>query len=250
MIRTACEFKVGGILAKTVPKIGITLPQVTLDLVQSFYQDDEYSRQMPVKKDYVSIVRNVHKQKWLVLRNLSELYSTFRDKYPNIKIGFSKFCTLRPKWCVLAGSSGSHSVTHSVSVCSTHQNAVLLVDAIDWEYTYKDLIKKVVCDRDNKVCMMHRCESCLGSTALKKFLDDELRHLDMDSEFHYCQWQTTDRAALATLTTTFKESKKILIDSINNLTRHSYLAKAQARYVKSKKESLGANKVMVLGDFA
>ena len=63
LIRTACEFKVGGILAKTVPKIGITLPQVTLDLVQSFYQDDEYSRQMPVKKDYVSIVRNVHKQK-------------------------------------------------------------------------------------------------------------------------------------------------------------------------------------------
>ena len=97
---------------------------------------------------------------------------------------------------------------------------------------------------------MHCCESCPGCAALKKFLDDELSHLDMDSEFHYCQWQTTDRAALATLTTTFKESKKILIDSINNLTRHSYLAKAQARYVKSKKESLGATKVMVLGDFA
>ena len=98
--------------------------------------------------------------------------------------------------------------------------------------------------------MMHCCESCPGCAALKKFLDDELSHLDMDSEFHYCQWQTTDRAALATLTTTFKESKKILIDSINNLTRHSYLAKAQARYVKSKKESLGANEVMVLRDFA
>ena len=63
LIRTACEFKVGGILAKPAPKIGITLPQVTLDLVQSFYQDDEYSRQMPVKKDYVSICQNVHKQK-------------------------------------------------------------------------------------------------------------------------------------------------------------------------------------------
>ena len=161
-------------------------------------------------------------------------------------MGFSKFCILRPKWCVLAGSSG----THSVCVCSTDQNAVLLFDAIDWEYTYKDQIKKVVCDPNNKVCMMRRCESCRGSGVLKKFLDDELSHLDMDSEFHYCQWQTTDRAALATLTTTFKESKKILIDSINNLTRHSYLAKAQARYVKSKKESLGATKVMVLGDFA
>ena len=97
--------------------------------------------------------------------------------------------------------------------------------------------------------MMHRCESGPGSAALKKFQDDELSHLDMDSEFHYCQWQTTDHAVLATLTTTFKEYKELPIDSINNLTQHSYLAKAQARHVKSKKESLGANEVIVLGDF-
>ena len=125
---TARELKkVGGILAKPAPKNCKTLSQETLNLVQSFYEDDEYSRQMPGKKDYVSIGQNLHKQKRLVLCNLSELYSAFRDKYPNIKIGFSKFCTLRPKWCVLAGSPG----THSVCVCSTHQNAVLLVDAID-----------------------------------------------------------------------------------------------------------------------
>ena len=49
---------------------------------------------------------------------------------------------------------------------------------------------------------------------------------------------------------TFEEYNELLIDSINNLPRHSYLAKAQARYVKLKKESLGANEVMVLGDFA
>ena len=135
---------------------------------------------MPGKKDYVSVGQNVHKQKQLVLCNLSELYSAFRDKYPNVKIGFFKFCTLRPKWYVLAGSSS----THYVCECSTHQNVVLLVDAIDREYTYKDLTKKVVCDPNNKVRMMHRCESCPGSAVLKKFLDDELSNLNMDSEFH------------------------------------------------------------------
>ena len=175
---TARELKkVGGILAKPAPKNCKTLSQETLNLVQSFYEDDEYSRQMPGSKDYVSIDWNVHKQKRLVLCNVSELYNAIRDKYPNIKIVFSKFCTLRPKWCVLAGPSG----IHSVCVCSTHQNAVLLVDAIDWPYTYKDLIKKVVCDPDKKVFIMHHCESCLKSAALKKFLDDELSHLDMDS---------------------------------------------------------------------
>ena len=101
----------------------------------------------------------------------------------------------------------------------------MLVDTNDWEYTYKDLIKEVVCDPDNKVCMMHRCESYPGSAALKKFLDDELSHLDMDSEFHYCQWQTTDRVALVTLTMTFEEYKELLIDNINNLPRHSYWRK-------------------------
>ena len=147
---------------------------------------------MPGKKDYVSIGWNVPKQKQLVLCKLLQLYSAFRDKYSNIKIGFFKFCTLRPKWCVLPGSSQ----THSVCVCSIQQNAVLLVDVIDWEYTYKELINKVVCDPDNNVCMMHCCESCPRSAALKKFLDDELSHLDKNSEFHFCQWQTTDHLLL------------------------------------------------------
>ena len=56
VIRTAPGLKkVGEILAKPAPKKGKTLPQETLDLVQSFYEDDEYSRQIPEKKDYVSI---------------------------------------------------------------------------------------------------------------------------------------------------------------------------------------------------
>ena len=71
------------------------------------------------------------------LCNLQELYATSKEKHPNVNTGFSKFCVLRPKWCVLACSK----MTHSVSVCSAHQNVVLLVDAMDWGFTYKDLIK-------------------------------------------------------------------------------------------------------------
>ena len=61
----------------------------------------------------------------------------FQRKHQNANIGFSMFCALRPKWCVLAGSK----VTHSVCVCNAHQNVVLLVNAMDWDLTYKDLIK-------------------------------------------------------------------------------------------------------------
>ena len=56
LVRTVRELKkVEGILAKPVPKKGKQLPQETLDLVLNFYEDDEFSRQMPGKKDYVSI---------------------------------------------------------------------------------------------------------------------------------------------------------------------------------------------------
>ena len=71
------------------------------------------------------------------LCNLQELYTAFKEKHLNVNIGFSKFCALRPKWRVLDGSK----MTHSVCICSAHQNVVLLVDAMYWDMTYKDLIK-------------------------------------------------------------------------------------------------------------
>ena len=70
------------------------------------------------------------------LCNLEELYIAFKEKHPNVNIGFPKFCALKLKWCVLAGPK----MTHSVCICSAHQNIVLLVDAMDWDLTYKDLI--------------------------------------------------------------------------------------------------------------
>ena len=71
------------------------------------------------------------------LCNLQELYTASKEKHPNINTGFSKFCTLRPKWCVLDGSK----MTHSVCVCGVHKNVALLVDAMDWKFSWKDLIK-------------------------------------------------------------------------------------------------------------
>ena len=153
---------------------------------------------------------------------------------------------MRQKRYLLAGSTG----THSVCVCSMHQNAVLLVDAIDWDVNYKDLINKVVCDSSNKECMMHCCESCSGIAGLKEFLDEQLCDINLDIEYHYSHWNTTDHATLATMTTTYKDYKEILIETIDKLTRYSYLAKCQAQYLKSKKESLGKNEALVLGDFA
>ena len=71
------------------------------------------------------------------LCNLQELYTAFKEKHPNVNIGFSRFYAQRPKQCALAGSK----MTHSACVCSAHQNVVLLVNAMFSDLTYKDMIK-------------------------------------------------------------------------------------------------------------
>ena len=160
------------------------------------------------------------------------MYTAFKDKYPTKKIGFSTFCTLRPKWCVGAGSSG----THSVCVCTIHQNTVLHVETIKWNHTYKDLIQKVVCDVHSNECMIHRCENCPGSEALRIFMKEELCHFEQDEEFHFSQWRSTDRTALITQTCSIEEYIEIVVEAIDNLTAHSYIAKSQAKFLREKRK--------------
>ena len=245
LIRKARELKrKQGINALPEQKTGKVLPEDTLAQVRSFFEDDEYSRLLPGKKDVVSIGRNVHKQKRLLLCNLKELYVCFKEKYPNIRLGFSKFCSLRPKWCITAGASG----VHSVCVCSIHQNAILLVDAANTDKTYKDMMDMIVCSRNNNHCMIHRCKDCPGTLPLRSFLEEALSHLEGDISF--LQWQSTDHSQLISQTLCSEEFIDLLINSIDKLTSHSYIAKCQASYFSSRKENLDEDSVIVLGDFA
>ena len=130
------------------------MSQEVLLSVRDFYCDDEFSRQLPGKKDYVSISKNQHMSKRLLLCNLKELYSAYVSHYPKNKIGFSKSASLRPKWCILTGPKG----THSVCVCTVHQNLKLMLSAIGLDSKYHDLIEMIACNHDAKVCMVHLCE--------------------------------------------------------------------------------------------
>ena len=148
------------------------------------------------------------------LCNLQELKTVFKERKPNVIMGFSKFCALKPKWCVLAVSK----MTHFLCICSIHQNVVLLVDAMDWNLTYKYLIKKIVCNTESNKCISHWWESCPGTATLEEFLDQELNEHEDDEKFNYCQWDTTDQAIMTTFTAPYKEYKETLIDIIDDLT--------------------------------
>ena len=117
---------------------------------------------MPGQKDFVSIGRNKHMQKRLFLCNLKELYAQFKQQHPDTAVGFSKFCSLRPKCYTLVGPSGSHFVC----VCTIHQNITLLVNSINIDEDVHSLVDMIVCDRTSKEC------NCSGKEPLKVFLTE------------------------------------------------------------------------------
>ena len=244
MVRTSRKlFREKGILSTPESKKGNTISKEVIDLVTEFYCNDEFSRMMPGKKDFVSLARNQHMQKRLILCNLKELYVMFKEQHPNVKIGFSKYCSLRPKWCILVGASGSHSVC----VCTIHQNVSLLTDAIHIDY--HDLVKMVVCNSENRECMIHRCENCPGLQPLKDFLFNMFE--DKDEEMvTFKQWTKTDRSELITCTESVLNFVELLCDKIDSVTTHSFIAKSQAKYLTRLKDELNDDEVIVLGDFA
>ncbi len=84
-----------GILEMPESVKGRTLQQDTVDSVIAFYNDDEFTRQLPGKRDCVSIGKKQYMSKRLILCDLKELYAAFKEKNPEMKISFSKFATLR-----------------------------------------------------------------------------------------------------------------------------------------------------------
>ena len=247
-----------GVLSTPNPIPGHSLPQKTVQLVRGFYESDETSRMMPGIKDFASVKTaegRVHVQKRLVLSNLRELYQMFKDRYPNETVGFSKFADLRPKHCVLAGASG----THSVCVCTIHQNVKLMMLGARIQdltstngtvfKTYNHCIAQVICNPSLPECYLHTCKHCPGIDALKESLLAVLDDNIIDS-VTYKQWTTTDRSTLETTSKTSDEFVEAFCDKLEVLIPHSFIATQQASFCCDCKSTLKLGEVLVVADFS
>ena len=247
-----------GILSSPDPKPGHSLPPVTEKLVTEFYESDGKSRVMPGKKDFVSVRvegKRVHVQKRLVLCNLKEVYSSFKDNFPTVRIGFSKFAELRPQHCILAGASG----THCVCVCTIHQNFKLMFigaglsslfapDGISLP-TYHHCLAKVLCNPPLPSCYLEECASCPGIT---KFRDDLATLLDENliDSITFKQWVSVDRSTLETHTKPVDEFIEIFCEKLEALRPHAFIAAQQASFYNDCKSSLHSNEALVTVDFS
>jgi len=251
MVKKSRELRAtNGILADPAKKQGKILPTKTVTAVKLFYEDDEFSRMCPGKKDYVSVREEsgrVHKQKRLLLTNMKEMHVEF-TKRTGTKTGLSKFCELRPKWCVTVDSSGMHSVC----VCQIHQNFKLLVSALPERVDINEIFLQTVCSTDSRDCMLHRCEQCPGREKLKQYLESTFSsdETDLDDNISYKQWTHDGQLKLQTVSCSVAEYIETLCDSADTATSHHFTCKAQSKFLRQLKENLPTNHIIILLDFA
>ena len=102
-----------------------------------------------------------------------------------IKIRFSKFCELHPKWCIPVGSA---SGANSVFVCQIHQNAKLIANFIPAIKDYEELLETMVCNISNRDCRLHSCDQCPGTVALKEKLESIFGEYEKE-HINFKQWK-------------------------------------------------------------
>ena len=241
-----------GILSLPGPSRRPSLPTETVVVVCSFYESDDISRVMPGKKDFVSVKKEgkrQHIQKRLVLSNLREVYREFKERFPDHKIGFSKFAELRPKHCVLAGARG----THSVCVCTIHQNVKLMSLVQEMQIpelpTYHHCLAKIMCNPPHPRCYLSQCDAC---PEIETFKEELLTHFDeIDVEqIVYKQWVSTDRSTLETFCSPIEEFADTFCKKIELLRPHSFIATEQASFYASRKATLKTGEFLVTADFS
>lgn len=256
-----------GILSTPNPRAGRHLSAEVVHLVKSFYLREDNTRIMPGKKDFVSVKlddgKRVQLQKQLLMCNIDELYRQFKLEYPDVKVGLSKFFTLRPKQCIFAGGSG----THVVCVCIYHQNVKLMLSGGDISSlthetsnsltSYKDCLQKMMCPNSTPNCHLmtqkspknERCSKCPGVDKirehLKKTFDD---HQITSVQFN--TWIGTDHFSIATQVLPSDEFVDSLCSALERLKPHAYIADQQAQYFKSLKETIEEGQIITQCDFA
>lgn len=163
--------------------------------VNKFYNDERFSRTMPGIRDYKIVRENGDKvkiQRRLLIMNLKELYEEFKVEFPNVKIGFSTFASLKPPECLTSIDANG---IHCVCVCTYHQNVKLtcnaLKDVCPDLSEYHKCLHRMICANPKNSCQLLTCKNCPGEKAIQDILTETF----LENEIHeitFQQWISVD----------------------------------------------------------
>ena len=95
--------------------------------------------------------------------------------------------------------------------------------------------------------MIHRCPNCPENTEmLESKLYELIGDYDDETVIEFNQWTSTDRANLISCSENVPQFKNLVIQQLEKLTAHSFIAKCQSIYLREFKENLEENKLLFL----
>lgn len=246
--------EIGKLLNVLPKKPCVSLSEDQKNCVVDFFCQDDISRQAPGIKDYSTIKDKDGTKQKIQKRHLvmtvGEAYQEFKKGFPDLKVGKSKFYSLRPSHVLL------HSATpHNVCVCKYHFNVIDLTQSIakvipGFPKTHKDLLRTVSCDMPNEKCMYGQCSKC-GQIDLKDIFSDN-DHEDLKKEISWKQWEEDDSGhpSLKKHVGTCEAALTKLEQKLGHFKKHCYVKKTQSDYVKKLKQDLSVGKAILQFDFA
>ena len=228
---------------------GSALSTDTKKCVVDFYNNSDISWQAPGRKDRVIIRETVEREKMktteqvrYMLMSLREAYK-FKEEYPSLKVGLTKFCEWRPAHVKLFDQ-----IPHQVCVCSYHENVRLLLVALKEHTTlntdFAAFTEQVTCDPSAKVCMSGKCSKCANAI-------DKYAPVNNSNPVHYQQWQSVDKRVekvdkMGTVGGCFEELKT----QVGPFLLHTYVKRKQAASFKSLVEGCDGKSVVLQVDFS
>jgi hypothetical protein len=163
---------------------------------------------------------------------LKELYTHFKNSHPGVKAGFSKLASLHPRNHIMAGATG----THSVCVCTIHQNVKLMLEACkisnltrsseDHLSMHQHCLSTMNCNPPQTNCFFHDRSECPGCTNLENTLEAVFTDETIEN-IAFKQWISTDRSELITIVKSTEEYIESLLEILLLLLCHSFIHSLQ-----------------------
>ena len=227
------------------------LAEEEIKLVENFFNRDDISRICPGKKDFLSVKTSEGRelrQKRLLLVNVNEAYELFKKEEPDLKIGRSKFASLRPRQVM---PMSLHD--QEVCMCKYHENINMILDGLknilpEVPKYSEDLLVQTVCSLNQAECMDRECQAC----GIAKPLNELFEGIDDNTATSYFQWETCEdgRVRKQKIEGTIADAKDDLREQLQPFGRHVYNIKRQYAELKYLKESLQLGEVIIHEDFA
>ena len=189
-------------------------------------------------------------QKRYLLMTVQEVYSCFKQEYPELVIGKSKFAEHRPKNVLLQART-----PQNVCLCRYHENVRLILSCLhekcaEVPLRSADFISISVCDPQNNDCMLGKCSTCSTMSCFRMNVVDKVSDCLMD-EVKWYTWETVDGKQVKTVREGVVEE---VVDELQNqlpvFLKHDFIKQQQSRCFQQIKSKVDKYNGLLQMDFS